>query len=196
MKISHVLMLFSLIFLQFGCSSTKKNILQETLASDNQKIKIVMSNPEGFELQIIYTQILHDKNNNVSFKDFTYHLNAENYFYPASTIKFPIAILALEKLNSIENTEVNSEFTIEGNSNKLKFSEEISKIFAVSENEASTNLLEFLGLDDINKSMKAKGLEPFRLSHRVSGSDPRSLATKPITLYKTDGILSVVPLVL
>ena len=196
MKISHVLMLFSLIFLQFGCSSTKKNILQETLASDNQKIKIVMSNPEGFELQIIYTQILHDKNNNVSFKDFTYHLNAENYFYPASTIKFPIAILALEKLNSIENTEVNSEFTIEGNSNKLKFSEEISKIFAVSENEASTNLLEFLGLDDINKSMKAKGLEPFRLSHRVSGSDPRSLATKPITLYKTNGTTLKIPSVL
>lgn len=193
MKISTVLILVTLIFFQFGCSSTKKNILQETLASDNPKIKTVMLNPEEFELQVIYTQILRDKDNKVSFKDYTYRLNAENYFYPASTFKFPIAILALEKLNTIANTSNETQFMIEGNLNKLKFSEEISKIFAVSDNEASTNLLEFLGFDAINESMKIKGLTPFRLSHRVSGSDPRGLATKPITLFKTDGSMVNIP---
>jgi len=196
MKLFRFLMPITLVFLQFGCSSTKKNILQETLASDNPKIKNVMANPEGFELQIIYTQILRDKNNKVSFKDYTYHLNAENYFYPASTIKFPIAILALEKLNTIENTSKDTQYSIEGTPDKLQFSKEISKVFAVSDNEASTNLLEFLGFDAVNESMKTKGLQPFRLSHRVSGSDPRSLATKPITLYKNEDSMLKIPSVL
>jgi len=195
MKSIRVFILIALVFLEFGCSTTKKNILQETLASDNLKIKNVMSNPEAFELQIIYTQIIRDKKNKVSFKDFTYRLNAKNYFYPASTIKFPIAILALEKLNTIENTSKDSQYTIEGNPEKLQFSKEISKVFAVSDNEASTNLLEFLGFDSVNESMKAKGLQPFRLSHRVSGSDPRSLATKPILLYKNDGSKLQIPAV-
>ena len=129
MKICCSFIIIALIFLNFGCSSTKKNILQDTLASNNPKIKNVMLNPEAFELQIIYTQILRDKNNKVSFKDFTYHLNAKNYYYPASTVKFPIAILALEKLNTIDSTSKDTQYTIEGKPEKLRFSEEISKVF-------------------------------------------------------------------
>lgn len=179
--------------MEFGCSSTKKNILKETLASDNPKIKNVMVNPEAFELQIIYTQILRDKNNKVSFKDFTYHLDANNYYYPASTVKFPIAILALEKLNTIDNTSKDTQYSIEGQPEKLRFSEEITKVFAVSSNEASTNLLEFIGFDYLNESMKAKGLTPFRVSNRVSAPDAGNPITKPITLYKDDNTVVNLP---
>ncbi|MDD5149089.1 MAG: serine hydrolase [Flavobacterium sp.] len=193
MKICRSLLIITLIFLEFGCSSTKKNILQTALASDNPKIKTVMSNPEAFELQIIYTQILRDKNNKVSFKDFTYHLNANNYYYPASTVKFPMAILALEKLNTIKNTSKDTQYMIEGNPDKLRFSEEITKVFAVSSNEASTNLLEFIGFDYLNDSMKSKGLTPFRVSNRVSAPDAGNPITKPITLYKDDNSIMNLP---
>ena len=40
----------------------QKNILEKTLASDNPKIKRVMDNAKDHEIQIIYTQILRDKN--------------------------------------------------------------------------------------------------------------------------------------
>ena len=86
---------FFLILSIMGCSP-QKNILEKTLASDNPKIKRVMDNAKDHEIQIIYTQILRDKKSKVSFKDYTYNLNDTNYFYPASTIKLPIAILALE----------------------------------------------------------------------------------------------------
>ena len=184
MKICRSFIIITLLFLEFGCSSTKKNILTTTLSSDNPKIKNVISNPELFELQIIYTQIFRDKNNRVSFKDYTYHLNADNYFYPASTVKFPIAILALEKLNTIENTSNDTQYLIEGQTRKLRFAEEITKVFAVSDNEASTNLLEFAGFDYVNESMAAKGLTPFKLSHRLSTSNPGDTKTKAVTLYK------------
>jgi hypothetical protein len=179
--------------MEFGCSSTKKNILNECLTSDNPKIKNVMSNPEAFELQIIYTQILRDKNNKVSFKDFTYHLNPDNYYYPASTVKFPIAILALEKLSTFENTSKDTQYLIEEKPEKLRFSEEITKVFAVSDNEASNNLFEFIGFDYLNESMKAKGLIPFKVSNRVSVSDAGNRITKPITLYKDDNTIISLP---
>jgi len=193
MKICRSLILFTLIFMEFGCSSFKKNILQETLACDNPKIKKVMSNPEEFELQIIYTQIFRDKNNKVSFKDFTYNLNAVNYFYPASTVKLPIAILALEKLNTIKNTSKDTQYLIEGKPEKLRFSEEITKVFAVSDNDASNNLFEFIGSDYLNDSMKAKGLAPFGVSNRVSIPNAGNPITKPITLYIDDNTIVNLP---
>lgn len=193
MKIAQKFIIVILIFMEFGCSGTKKNILNQCLASDNPKIKTVISNPDDFELQIIYTQILRNKNNKVSFKDFTYHLNAKNYYYPASTVKLPIAILALEKLNTIENTSKDTQYLIEGKPEKLQFSEEITKVFAVSDNEASNNLFEFIGFDYLNESMKTKGLSPFRVSNRVSVPDAGNPITKPITLYKDDNTVVNLP---
>ncbi|MDD2674338.1 MAG: serine hydrolase [Flavobacterium sp.] len=196
MKNSSQILFISIVFFLVGCSTLKKNILEETLSSKNESIKRVMDNPTQFELQIIYTQIIRNQHNEVKFKDYTYNLNAKNYFYPASTIKFPIAILALEKLNTIQNTSMNSEFSIEGKSDKNKFTEEISKIFAVSDNDASNNLLEFIGFDYLNKSMHSKGLKPFRISHRLSTPDSGNPITKSVTLYNDDNSILTLPSVL
>ncbi|MDQ6472882.1 serine hydrolase [Flavobacterium sp. LHD-80] len=166
--------------------------MDKVLASNDKNIKEVMKNPEQYELQIIYTQIIRDKGK-ITFKDYTYHVNAANYYYPASTIKFPIAILALEKLNTIANTSVNSNFTIEGSAEKLKFADEITKVFAVSDNVASSNLFEFTGFDYMNQKMKEKELEPFRIMHRLSGSEPSNPLVKSVTLYKDDGTTEVFP---
>lgn len=186
MKIYRIFIIVSILFIQFGCS-TKKNILTESLSSDNPKIKNVMSNPEDFELQIIYTQILRDKNNKVSFKDFTYHLNADNYFYPASTVKFPFALIALEKLNTMSGTSMYNTFKIDGNPATYKFTDEMSKVFAVSDNEASNHLFELIGFDYLNEGMAAKGLSPFRISHRISVPDSGNPLVRKVTITKEDG---------
>lgn len=182
-----------LIFFVVGCSSFNKNILRETLTSQKEKIKRVMEKPEEFELQIIYTEIIRNANNQVKFKDYTYNLNAKSYFYPASTVKLPIAVLALEKLNSIENTSINSEFSIDGSSDKFKFSQEISKVFAVSDNDASNHLLEFVGFDYLNKSMTDKGLRDFKVIHRLSTPNSGNPVTKDITLYRDDNSVVEIP---
>ena len=176
----------------FSCG-TQKNSLQKTLSSKNPNIKRVMDNAKQHEIQIIYTQITRDKKGTVSFKDYTYNLDENTYFYPASTIKFPIAILALEQLNTIANTSVETEYQIDGINEKLKFSEEISKVFAVSDNVASTNLFEFIGFDYINQKMNEKGLSPFRMSHRLSGTNPSSPFVKSTKIVKDDNSVEIFP---
>mgnify|MGYP000891162841 CR=1 FL=1 len=59
----------------------------------------LLADPSQYRIQILYTQINRDKNNTPHFKEYSYRLNANEYFYPASTVKFPLSVLALEKLN-------------------------------------------------------------------------------------------------
>ncbi|TRX42966.1 serine hydrolase [Flavobacterium restrictum] len=184
---------FFVVFCLLGCANLKNNPLQQSLTSNDSLIKRVLDHPKEYELQIIYTQIIRDKNNAVTFKDYKYHVASKNYFYPASVVKFPIAVLALEKLNTIPNTSINTEFSIDGNLKKYRFSDEISKIFAVSDNEASNNLFEFIGFDYLNTSMHSKGLLDFRVTHRLSAVHSGSRVMKAVTLYKDDFSVTTIP---
>jgi hypothetical protein len=181
-KFSFLLLLMILI----SCNSTK-NILNEALATPNEKIQKVMQSPKEYELQIIYSKINRDKNNVVTFEDYTYNLDANNYFYPASTVKFPIALMALEKLNTLPGASMENTFEIDGNPVKYKFTEEITKVFAVSDNEASNHLFELIGFDYLNEGMAAKGLSPFRISHRISVPDSGNPLVRTVTITKQDG---------
>ena len=81
--------------------TTKNNQLLDSLLQTNPALKNVLENKVESNVQIIYTKIDRDENNIPQFTDYTYNLNKNNYFYPASTVKMPIAFLALEKLNEL-----------------------------------------------------------------------------------------------
>lgn len=53
------------------------------------------------EVQILYTRIDRDQHNTPHFTSFAYRLDPTWYFYPASTVKLPTAIFALEKINEL-----------------------------------------------------------------------------------------------
>lgn len=183
----------SLLTILVNCGSLRNNPLRATLKTQTGIIHQVIQNPEEYEVQIIYSQIKRSSKGKVYFKDFKYNVNTKNYFYPASTVKFPIAVMALEKLDAISNTSVNSTFSIGDETKQWKFSEEVSKLFAVSDNEASNHLFEFIGFDDLNNGMKNKGLSPFRITHRLSTANSGSRIVQPITLYKDDGSIMKFP---
>jgi len=60
-----------------------------------------MDQPEKYRLQILYTQIDRDAKNRAHFTTYCYRANAQEYFYPASTVKLAASVLALEKLNAL-----------------------------------------------------------------------------------------------
>ncbi len=174
-------------------NSVEDDPLNLVLKSNNPKIKAVMDNVKEHELQIIYTQIKRASDGTISFKDYQYNVNAKNYFYPASTVKFPIALLALEKLNSITPLTDSVNFSYKLNGDKINFQKEISKIFAISDNAAANNLFEFIGFDYLNTKMYNKGLSPFSLNHRLSVANSGNKTTSTIYLFKGDDLIAELP---
>ena len=63
-------------------------------------------------IQIKYTQIDRDRKNRPQFTDYSFNLQPDQYFYPASTVKMPLAFLALEKLNELNIEGVDMHTTM------------------------------------------------------------------------------------
>jgi beta-lactamase class A len=188
LKKNHLLYLCNClaIFLIVSCSEKEVvNPLEEALASEDIRIKRVMDSLEQYEVQIKYTQI-DRRNDSILFTDFDFQVNPNHYFYPASTVKFPAAVIALEKLNEIDSIHLDTKFYIEGDSVETTFAKAILEIFAVSDNKANNRLIEFLGFDDLNQRARKRGVNPIRISHRLSTSDADDVTTKPLVIYKND----------
>ncbi|UWX55934.1 class A beta-lactamase-related serine hydrolase [Maribacter litopenaei] len=170
----------------FSCSNPPihDNILETALRSNNPKIKRVMDSLDQFEVQIRYTKI-DRKNDSVFFTDYDFQVDESNYFYPASTVKFPIAVLALEHLNKTDTLNREVRYYVEGDTLESTFSKDILQIFTVSDNLANNRLVELLGQDAINKSLVEKGIGPLRISHRL-GYLSEDLETKPLIIYLND----------
>ena len=138
-----------------------------------------------YELQIRYTRIDRHRDS-IIFTDYDFQVNDSNYFYPASTVKILTAILTLEKLNETDSLDLYTQFYVEGDSLETTFANEISKIFAVSDNEANNRLFEFLGQDRINQRLTNKGITPVRISHRLSTENAYEVTTRPLIVYLND----------
>ncbi|MGX1930905.1 serine hydrolase [Flagellimonas sp. 2504JD4-2] len=183
-RIFFLLTAFGLLYI--GCQKEEsKNSLEKALASESPLIRKVMDSVDQYEIQIRYTQI-DRKNDSVEFKDFDFQVNRKNYFYPASTVKFPAAVAALEKLNEVDSLSMNTLFYIEGDSVETTFAKAISEIFAVSDNAANNRLIEFLGQDALNERMLNKGVAPIRIVHRLSVPDADNVTTTPLIIYTND----------
>ena len=165
-----------------GCS--EKSGLIESMMRDSGKFKEVLDNAESHKLQIIYTQIDRDSANKASFKTYKYRVNKDEYFYPASTIKLPVAALALEKINDhelpgftpfssmfIDSTHSGQTSVHKDTSSRTGFpsiANYIKKVFLVSDNDAFNRLYEFLGQREANARLVKKGYDDIRITHRLS----------------------------
>ena len=176
----------------FGCKqkTPEENFLDIALKSEHAAIKKVVEHIDAHEIQIRYTRINREKDS-ISFKDFDFNVDSTFYFYPASTIKFPVAVTALEKLNQIDSLNLDSTFFIEGDTTITSFRTAINQLFAVSDNAANNRLIEFIGFDAINKQIKDRGIQPFRISHRLATTDADNPTTKPLIVLTSDSLLQI-----
>ncbi|MDQ4140444.1 MAG: class A beta-lactamase-related serine hydrolase [Bacteroidota bacterium] len=191
----------------------KKKMLRSLLKKHPDYFKNILADPAKYRIQIIYTQINRDAQNQPHFKTYTYRLNLQEYFYPASTVKLPGALLALEKLNKLQITGLNKDTPLRIDSAYTKQTAVISdstapdnvptiahyikKIFLVSDNDAYNRLYEFLGQEQLNQGLHQKGYKNVRLLHRLSVGDAGETTryTNPITFYQGENIIYQQPLV-
>lgn len=178
--------IFSLLLWGTSCNENiPTDPLAHALASENPKIKKVMEQLDEHEVQIRFTRI-DRKNDSIVFTDYDFQVDKNNYFYPASTVKFPAAIAALEKLNELDSISMDTRFFVEGDTIVTTFAKAISEIYAVSDNAANNRLVEFLGQDDINNRMQKRGVSPIRIAHRLSTENADDVTTKPLIFYLND----------
>lgn len=207
MIIKNNLVLYIIVVSISTSFSQSSNPITKISESNSPIIKLVVDNIKDYELQIIYTVIDRDENNYPKFTDYNFGVDKTVYFYPASTVKLPACILALQKLNKLNIPNVNKYTSLKidsafGGQTKVISDETsenalpsiahyIKKILLVSDNDAFNRLYEFLGQQQLNEGLSQIGFQNFKLVHRLAfGYDFIGNAnTNPFSFYSDSGIL-------
>ena len=174
---------FLFFILPFLPLMAQKNLLHKLMKAHPDAFQALLDHPEQYDIQIIYTQIDRDGNNFPHFRQHSFQLDKNRYYYPASTVKMPTAFLALEKLNqlNISGLDKNSVMKTGAGSSPQTAAETdstaenglpsvahyVKKIFLVSDNDANNRLYEFLGQQALNEKLWQKGYKDIRIVHRL-----------------------------
>ncbi len=183
----------------------KDTFFENLLSQYPQLFDQVLKNRENWNVQIIYTAIDRSDNGIPVLTNHSFNLNSDRYFYPASTVKLPISLLALQKLNELKingldkNTTMLTDQAYSGQTpvyndpttrdGKPSIAQYIKKILIVSDNDAYNRLYEFLGQDYINEQLQKKGYGSTQIFHRlgVSLSADQNRHTNPIKFLSPQG---------
>lgn len=213
------------ILLQMGCASGKslltpnrevKNakgaVLNDAFLADllkqyPQYFDSILKRNDIWRVQIIYTQIDRTAKNHPRFKNYYFNLNPGLYFYPASTVKMPTALLALQRLNELNIPGLDKNTTLitdaaysrqdavynDPNSadGRPTISNYVKKIFLVSDNDAFNRLYEFLGQEYINNRLHRMGYDSAQVIHRlnISRTEDENRHTNPVKFYDTSATI-------
>lgn len=165
--------------------STRTDKLPEAILQQYpQLFSAILANRKDWNVQILYTQVNRGANGIPELKTHHFNTNPARYFYPASTIKLPIVLLALQKLNELKdrgidrNTTMITETDFSGQTSvyndattpdgRPTIAHYIKKILLVSDNDAYNRLYEFLGQEYINTELYKKGYQDVQVLHRLN----------------------------
>ncbi len=178
-------------------------LLPSLMKSKPEQFDSILGNPAQYRVQILYTQIDRDKRNRPSYTSYSYRLDPTEYFYPASTVKFPTALMALEKMNALklpnksvpmridsvrtDQTPVRGD--VSSSNGTASVAHYVKKIMLVSDNDAHNRLLEFVSPDELNSGLYAKGYRNVKINRRLSvGSSPeQDQFSNPVQFFELIG---------
>ncbi len=181
--------------------------LERLLKKHPQRFAKILKERKQYELQILYTKIDRDRKGQPQFAIYRYGVDANRYFYPASTIKLAAAALALEKLNNLNISGLNKHTAMLTLAERPSQTEAlhdstssdglpsvghyIRKVLVASDNDAYNRLYEFLGQQYFNETMHKKGYDNFRAIHRlgVSLTPEENRHTNPVRFISGDRVI-------
>jgi len=194
-KLFNTLLLISIFI---SCQQSA-NPIEKIIQSDNF-LKTIAEKPKH-EVQVIYTQIDRDELQRPTFTTYTFQLDSTYYFYPASTVKLPAALLAMEMINHLQvagftkysRMEIDSahsrQIAVRIDSSAPIFEPTVAhyirKILIASDNDAFNRLYEMMGQDYINETLRGKKYAQTRLLHRlaISRTKEENRYTNPMRFY-------------
>lgn len=212
MKQNLLLIIFTLLVIHIAAAQPRNSAWLEKLirsrASDS--LLHILNYPDSFRYQLIYTQINRDKHNHPHFTHYYLHVDDTLYFNPASTVKLPTVLMALEKLNGLStkgvdiNTNMLTDSAWSGQTQMWKdttsqnglpsIAQYVKKIFLVSDNDAYNRLYEFVGQQQLNEGLWKKGYTQTRITRRFVRLTPEQTRyTNPIRFVKDSRLIYAQP---
>jgi hypothetical protein len=210
-----VFLSFSLLLIGACTAPLVENelFLENLMQRDPRSFKYILENADTLQIQIIYTQINRDSINRPNFRSFYFRADSNRYFYPASTVKLPMLLLALEKLNLLRMQGVKvdkltpmlndsayaGQFSAKADTTALEGLPSVGhygkKILVVSDNDAYNRLYEFVGQRETNQAFQKKGYL-IKLLHRLERplSPDQNRHTEPVRFVRNDSLLYKQPM--
>lgn len=194
------LFLLFLLISNWGFSQQDYDLIPNLLTSSTDRyFDSFLMHADDYKIQIVYTQIDRDSLNRPIFKDYFYRMEENDYYYPASIVKLPFTIFALEQLQA-KSLNTNLYFcykkdsltfksdTLFRKSHFLSIAQYINKALVVSDNQAANTLFELATPSYLNYRMKALGFQQSRITQRFAKTDTVfSRITKPFFLFDSTG---------
>lgn len=171
---------------QSSNGKTQPTLLDSILGS-NGTLQPVIEKKDKFRTQIIYSRISKDSKGEIVLTHYSFNANEQSYFYPASLVKLPLSIFAIEKINSLKShgvtlqskLSIDSNFTCQksltidalSNDSVPSIKNYISKAIIVSDNESYNRLFEFVSPGYCEQRLSEIGFNKARIISRFSSCD-------------------------
>lgn len=172
--------------------------LENLLGQYPQYFDSVLNKKEIHQVQVIYTSIDRGANGIAGLKHYYFNVTPSGYFYPASTVKLPVAMLALQGLNELKSYGIDKNTTMltgkDHSSQTAVYNDPTSpdgrptiahylkRLLQANDHDACNRLYEFLGQQYANYLLHAKGYPDAVLNQRlgVSMTDEENRHTNPV----------------
>ncbi len=183
---------------ELKADSAKTDTFLEGLLAGNPALGQVLHQRKEWNTQVLYTQVNRGANGVPTLTHYYFNVNPADYFYPASTVKLPVSLLALQKLQELKEKVIDRNSTMiteaDGPGQTAVYNDPttpdgrptvahyIRKILLVSDNDAYNRLYEFLGQEYINTELHNKGYGDVQLLHRlqISLNSDENRQTNPV----------------
>ena len=162
--------LHSVIFAQ-QVTVVKDDLLERLLKHKDSRLDQVIANPGKYQFQLIYVRVIKEDNGQLRFEKRDLFQD-QFYFNPASLIKLPLAVVAMEKLSALNDSGINihtplqiktcscdfdTDFYVNSRNQPVDFHQLLREMMIMSDNDAYNLFFDFVGMDAFNSRMKALG---------------------------------------
>ena len=180
---------------------TAGNLIRELMAAEPDSFARYLSHADQYGIQVIYTRIDRDSNNEPTFRQFSWRVDRQRYFNPASLVKLPVALTTLERVRRSRIPGVTSDTPMivrrgsgcetwhRRGEPAVPLSLHIRRMLLVSDNVAYSRAFEILGQDDLNGRLRELGYDDTVICRRFCrGSWRRNRTANPVAFLGRDGV--------
>ncbi len=159
-----------------------------------------------YRIQILYTQVNRDAHNRPILKHYALRMDTTEYFYPASLVKLPMALLALERIERLkgQGITVRTPFVLsrgktgcfaEVPKEPYSLADCIRRQMVFSDNPTYDYLYALVGPMHATHLLHQRGYRSAYFGHRLSRScsPQENLCVEAITFLKANGATYTIP---